>query len=185
MGGVELLERAIAYALGSMQLITPDAMTRPTPCAAWNLHMLLRHMDESLVALTEAVDTGHIDLAASGDMPADDPVGVLRTRACNLLGQCAAGRGPRTVSVADASLTADVVACAGALEVTVHSWDVARACGQDRPVPASLAEDMLVLARLLVADADRPARFAAPFELTPAADPGHRLVAFLGRNPTS
>ena len=33
-GGVELLERAMAYTLGSLQLVTPAAMSRPRPAAS-------------------------------------------------------------------------------------------------------------------------------------------------------
>jgi hypothetical protein len=33
-GGVALLERAMAYTLGGLLLVTPEAITNPTPCAA-------------------------------------------------------------------------------------------------------------------------------------------------------
>jgi len=67
------------------------------------------------------------------------------------------------------------------LEITVHGWDVAWACGMDRPIPAPLAGELLVLAAEVVAAEDRPGRFAAPVEPGVDAAPGERLVAFLGR----
>lgn len=69
IGGVGLLERAIAYTLGSLQLVTPDALARASPCRGWDLSALLRHLNDSLEVMHEAVDVGHVDLAPTG---ADD-----------------------------------------------------------------------------------------------------------------
>ncbi|HKT03728.1 MAG TPA: maleylpyruvate isomerase N-terminal domain-containing protein, partial [Rugosimonospora sp.] len=59
-GGITLLERAISYTLGSLQLVSPADLPRPTPCAGWDLSALLDHMDDSLLALTQAADLGGI-----------------------------------------------------------------------------------------------------------------------------
>ncbi|WP_165964572.1 hypothetical protein [Actinomadura sp. KC216] len=85
------------------------------------------------------------------------------------------------VMIADCPLPTGVLTGAGALEVTVHGWDVARSCGHERPIPPGLAEGILELCPLVVADLDRPARFAPPAEVPPRSSPGDRLVAFLGR----
>jgi uncharacterized protein (TIGR03086 family) len=69
------------------------------------------------------------------------------------------------------------------VEIAVHGWDVAQACGRPRPIPPQLAEELLQLAPLLVTDADRPGRFAPPVAVPAGASPGDRLVAFLGRGP--
>jgi uncharacterized protein (TIGR03086 family) len=184
-GGVALLERAINYTLGSLRLVTPEALSRPTPCRLWDLRALLGHMNDSLRALFEAVDTGRIDLDVllDGTDPAVDPVVTLRTRACRLLGAWADVDDRGLISIAGSSLTRSIVTSAGAVEIAVHGWDVARACGRDRTIPAPLAEEMLELSPLFATDADRPARFAAPVVVPPLAAPGDRLVAFLGRSP--
>jgi len=84
------------------------------------------------------------------------------------------------IAVGGASLDAGVLAGAGALEITVHGWDVAQACGLDHPIPASLADSLLDVAVDLVSDADRPARFAAASSSV-SGDPSEALLAFLGR----
>lgn len=184
VGGVALLERAINYALGGLVLITPESLSHPTPCRRWDLRDLLGHMDDSLLALHEAIDLGHVDLrGADVGVPAADPVRALRDRACLLLGAWTNAGGGESISIAGYPLTTGVVAGAGALEIAVHGWDVARACGRERPIPESLAEEMLHLAPLFVTGADRPARFAEPVEVPPGAGPGDRLLAFLGRTP--
>lgn len=184
IGGVGLLERAIGYTLGSLQLVTPQAMSRPSPCLDWDLHALLQHMNDSLKALHEAVDVGHIDLAARnyGD-PAASPVATLRNRACSMLGAWANADDRAWVSVEGCPVTSSVVTATGALEIAVHGWDVAQACGRPRPIPDALADDLLPLADLLVTDTDRPGRFAAPVDVPPWVHPGELLVAFLGRDP--
>ncbi|MEU6643184.1 TIGR03086 family metal-binding protein [Saccharomonospora sp. NPDC046836] len=181
-GGLALLERAIGYTLGSLDLVTPDALPLPTPCQGWDLAALLSHMNDSLLALCEAADLGWIALDPVGDDPTD-PVATLRERGCRLLGAWTNAERDRTVSVAGRPLAAEIVAGAGALEVAVHGWDVARACRVTRPLPPALARELLELAPLLVTGADRLGRFAPPIAVSPAAGPGDQLLAFLGRNP--
>jgi uncharacterized protein (TIGR03086 family) len=184
-GGVELLERALNYALGSLRLVTPPAMAHPTSCRSWDLRALLRHIDDSLSALHEAGAFGYVDIEAAEDDrdPTVDPVSTLRNRACLLLGAWTNADSPRVISIADHPLTTCIVTGAGAVEIAVHGWDVAQACGAHRPIPPALAEELLLLAPLLVADADRPAHFAAPVDVPSRSSSGDRLLAFLGRHP--
>jgi uncharacterized protein (TIGR03086 family) len=189
IGGIALLERAINYTLGCLHLVTPEALSQPTPCADWDLSTLLAHLDDSLRVLSEAVDLGFVDVDTEvgsdsevGD-PAADPVAGVRGSATHLLGTLAGARDHPEISIGGCPLTTGVVTATGAVEVAVHGWDIARACGVDRPIPAPLAEEMLELSALLVSDADRPARFAAPVALPETADPGDLLLAFLGRRP--
>lgn len=181
IGGVSLLERAISYTLGSLLEVRPELMSRPTPCSAWDLRALLVHMNDSLLALHEAARIGRIGPEQSttdGDL-----VGLLRQRACLLVGAWSGARVPGPVFVAGSPLTTGIVTGAGALEVTVHGWDVALACGQDRPIPAALAEELLELAPFFVDDVDRPARFAPRVAVCRGATTGDRLLAFVGRRP--
>jgi uncharacterized protein (TIGR03083 family) len=181
-------------------------MTLPTPCADWDLAMLLGHLCRSMADLETALRTGQLDLeepaSAGGDL-----VEVLRDRAAQLLcaGFCFGGP-ERFVAVGGLPMPAGLVACTGAVEIAVHGWDVSAAraragrdsagrdrAGQDRagrgadvrgtPIPAGLAARMLRLSPLLVAG--REGLFAVPVEVPAQASPGDRLVGYLGRNPGS
>ena len=92
-------------------------------------------------------------------------------------------RSGNRLTIGGHTLTSVLVAGTGAIEITVHGWDVARACGRTDPVPPALADELLDLAPLLVACTDRPGRFDRPVPVPPGAAPGDRLVAFLGRQP--
>ncbi|TDD64652.1 TIGR03086 family protein [Jiangella aurantiaca] len=181
----ELLERALGYTAGSLALVRPALLSRPTPCAGWDLRTLLRHTNDSLLALLEATGPGWVAPprpAGTAAEAAADPVGMLRQRACTLLARCAADTGPDVVAVGDRLLAARTVAAAGALEIAVHGWDVARACGADRPLPPSFALRLLKVSRLLVDDVDRPVRFAPPIPVGDGDGADVRLLAFLGRD---
>ncbi|RCW45948.1 uncharacterized protein (TIGR03086 family) [Halopolyspora algeriensis] len=185
IGGVGLLERAVGYTLGSLRLITQEMLPYPTPCREWDLRTLLAHLDESLTALHEGLDTGHVDLGAggAGGAPATDLVTTVRTRAHLLLGAGARADSDEEISIAGSPLATSILTSTGAVEIAVHGWDISRTCAEHRPIPPPLAEELLELVPLFVTDTDRPARFAAPVDVPPQAGPEEHLIAFLGRNP--
>ena len=114
--------------------------------------------------------------------PAVEMVAALRRRGCQVLGAWA-GASDDEVSVGGCRLAAGIVTSAGAVEVAIHGWDVAQACGRHWPIPPQLADELLWISPLLVTEGDRPRGFAAPVAVPPHAGPGDRLVAFLGRGP--
>ena len=69
-GAIALLGGAIRYALGACAQVTPTEMTRPTPCADWDLAALLAHLATSMADLESALRTG------SADPWAGDPAGL-------------------------------------------------------------------------------------------------------------
>ena len=56
--GARLLEPSVSYALGAVLAVTPELLSRPTPCQDWDLRMLLRHACESLAAIGEGIEAG-------------------------------------------------------------------------------------------------------------------------------
>ena len=194
-GAAGLLAGAIGYALAACVQLAPGELALPTPCAEWDLRMLLGHLGESMADLEAGLRGGFLDLdpldpldplGPSGAVGAlscgDDPVEVLRDCAANLLFACYATRGPdRFVLVGGLPLPTGIVACTGAVEIAVHGWDVCAARGRGGPIPARLATRMLRLCPLLVAG--REGLFAEPVATSPQASPGDQLVAYLGRVP--
>jgi uncharacterized protein (TIGR03086 family) len=186
-GGTAALEWALRYALVAAGHATPELMDRPTPCRAWDLRMLLLHATDSLAALAEGLDDGRVLLhseAAAADpgmlhseAAAADPGVLFRWRARRLLGSCSrADLADGVITIGGCPMAAMVLVTAGALEIAVHGWDVAQACGSREPIPAPLAAGLL-----RATDLDRRHLFAAPVRVTAAASPSDRLTAFLGR----
>jgi uncharacterized protein (TIGR03083 family) len=205
--GFGLLARAVSYALASATYATPDLLPRATPCTGWDLATLLDHLSDSLAVLHDAVgdrcvrpgpavgrgaeaavrdgtrrDAGHH--SEPGAEPRPDLVTAVRWRAGRLLAACAhAGTGEHAVAIADRQLTTGVVAVTGAIEVSVHGWDISAACGHRNPIPPLLAAEMLVFAPLLIPADAREGLFGDPVWLPGPGCPSDELVAFLGRQP--
>jgi uncharacterized protein (TIGR03086 family) len=182
-GGVELLQRAIRYALGATHAVTPEYLSRPTPCRGWDLRMLLRHVCESVAALQEGLDTGRVALCPMpDDEAAADPVAIFRARAIRLDAWTGAARHGQDIDIADQQLADTVMAGAGALEIAVHGWDIWQTCRHQQPIPLDLAVELLAISSLLVPETNRHPLFAAPVAVPRTAEPGERLLAFLGRD---
>jgi uncharacterized protein (TIGR03086 family) len=188
-GGADLLVGAVRYVLGSLSQVTPGCLSRPTPCAAWDLSALLEHVDDSLAALHDGMATGYVSMtpapaAQTAVSPAGGLIATLRDRAGQLLTAAAAGGGRDTpVAIADRQLAGSMLAAVGAVEIAVHGWDITEACGRCRPIPPALAAGLLAIIPTVVTDVTRDARFAAPILASPHASPSDRLVARLGRRP--
>jgi uncharacterized protein (TIGR03086 family) len=179
--GVGLLERAIGYALGSVHAIEPAELTLPTPCRGWNLRMLLRHVSESFAALQEAVD-GKVAFGSHIRLETEDPASDFRVGAVRLLGSWTRiSDQDRLILVGGCEVSTSVVTAAGALEVAVHGWDIVSARGWHRPIPESLAIELLPVSRQLITD--RAGLFDPPVPVDESVGPATRLLAYLGRRP--
>jgi uncharacterized protein (TIGR03086 family) len=206
LGAAALLERSITYMLGNLVLVTPSMLDRPTPCASWDLSDLLDHVQDGLTALVEAVSVGRIEPAAPvtlvavrrTEAPVDrcgvqavevgvhaepDPTEGVRSAARTVIESWSAPVVAGTIDIDGLPLSAALVAAAGGIEIAVHGWDIARAAGWRRPVPTSLAEEMLDLLPLLLADETRGHWYGAAVPVPPFACAGDRLIALLGRRP--
>jgi uncharacterized protein (TIGR03086 family) len=186
--GVRLLEPSISYALGAVQAVTPELLSRPTPCREWDLRMLLRHTSESLAAIGEGIEAGRVGLdpAAEDGALAADPARAFRDRAGQLLDAWTrSGHQRQVIEIAGCPLAGSVMAAMAALEIAVHGWDISRACGQRPPIPRALATSLLVIAPVLVPRTGRHPLFALPVTAEASADPSDRLAAFLGRTPAA
>lgn len=181
---LDLLERAIGYTREQLRVITPEMLRRSTPCVDWSLATLLDHMADSLDALIDAADLRAVvfSLPSGPRFSSVDAVDRLRERACSLVDAWSVVTHDDDVTVGDRALPSSLLACAGALEVAVHGWDVSQTTGAREPIPAGLARDLLTWADVLVTDADRPARFDHPVP-GPSVGPSSRLVQLLGREP--
>jgi uncharacterized protein (TIGR03086 family) len=171
----------VGYTRGSLALVREQHLDRATPCAGWDLRALLRHMDDSLAAMAEAALSSRLTLAPEpGPADAQALLASIRQRACALVGQWLPAP-PSRVAVGGVSLDRELVGLVGALEITLHGWDVARAVGHARAIPPTLAMDLWPVARDHITAADRPVRFGPELAVPDSAPPQERLLAHAGR----
>src|SRR5262252_1719696 len=105
--GLDLLERAVIFAVARAGEVTPGQHANLTPCVDWNLRELLTHTRDSARVLREAIRFSRVGLIGSGRHI--DPAAALRAEAALLLSARAAGGAERQVAVDDRSLTVGLV----------------------------------------------------------------------------
>jgi uncharacterized protein (TIGR03086 family) len=177
---VTLLARAAGYLLEGLSEITEADLVRPTPCPGWDLRTLVLHVADAADAVSGLAATG--ELVRPGPPRSEDPhptvdaVAVAQHRTHLLLAALT------SATQREAAWTA-AAARGGAIELAVHGWDVATACGSARRMPDGLATALLQAATSLVDDATRQPVFGPPVPVPATAPAQDRLVAFLGRTP--
>nr|WP_279671937.1 TIGR03086 family metal-binding protein [Flexivirga meconopsidis] len=179
-----MLASATSYTCGMLGRVRDGDLDRQTPCEHWDLAELLGHMEDSLLAFTEAV-TGSVAIRppVSGRSSVE-PVRRLRTLAGELLGAWEPPPTRGTTRIGTAPMATSLVAAAGALEIAVHGWDVGEATGGAEAIPAALAGELLAVAPVLIGPHDRGVRFAAARPIVAGANESDRLLALAGRRPT-
>jgi uncharacterized protein (TIGR03086 family) len=182
-----LLAGAVSYADDVLYAVTPALLSRPTPCRAWDLRTLLEHAEESIAILHEGVAAHRIGVSPV-PAPRRPPAGAapllvaaVRQRAAALLQASVGADGDLPVTVGGYPMPFDCLCTTGALEITVHAWDISQACGQHLPIPDDQAAGLLAQARRLVPRLDREPMFAAPASVPAGSALSDRLAAYLGR----
>lgn len=177
---------ALRAALESVQTmldaapVTEADLTRPTPCPAFDVALLMDHIRDTHLLLTDAARPG----SATGQ-PAM-PNGHRDLMASVASAWEARGEAG-TVAVAGNRLPATFALSLHVLETLVHGWDLASALGRDYGPPGDLVEHAWQVAPMIATDEARGEHPDAPYGpvvlVHPAATPLERLVAFTGRDP--
>jgi uncharacterized protein (TIGR03086 family) len=161
----------------------PEAWDNPAPCEGWAARDVVRHLVEWFPAFLKA---GAGVVLPEGPSVDDDPVGAWATQrdgvqallddpatAHKLLSNPHIGEIPLDQAV-DRFYTADVF---------MHTWDLARATGQDEHLDparcAQLLDGMLPLDDVIRASG----QYGPRVEVPESADVQTRLLAFIGRKP--
>jgi len=163
--------------------VPPDGWDRPAPVEGWIARDVVRHLVEWFPSFLEA---GSGVTLATGPSVDDDPVGAwhtLQTEVQNLLEDPATadkvltnphlGEVPLPLAVSR-FFTGDVF---------LHTWDLARATGQDETLDpercATMLSGMEPIDELLRSSGQYGPKVDVPAD----ADVQTRLIAFIGRDP--
>ena len=171
------------WAICRQQLLTlgPDDRERPTPCADYNVHELVVHLRNSMVAVGTPAGAQFDD--GSGTETAEDYVATaVEPALAAWRDRGVDGDVPFGEGLAPAVIPSGVLS----LEFLVHAWDFAQATGANLEVPEGVAAYVLDIATAIISDDNRgPGKgFAAALD-APADDPMSRLIAFTGRKASA
>ena len=177
--GVADLDLPYAAALDQMtELIagtSPDQLSRPTPCAEWDVRALLNHVIGGLERFPAMAAGQSVDWSAEiPDALGHDP--AARFQAGRTALEAAFGEHPENI---------ERVRPTHLIETAVHGWDLARATDRVGDLDPGVAEAALAAARDRLTPEVRKRTTAFGQEVpTPASAPAYeRLAGFLGRKP--
>lgn len=167
-----LFRRAVYYAETVTSDLTGDDMRLPTPCGNWDVGRVILHLADVADGLVGLVETGHLALPEPARVDDPDPVATLRASMNEL---------DVALSTTNEAERAEAAARAGAIEFTMHGWDIGVARDRDHATRNDLANDVVKLATELLSDDTRGSNFAPPVNVPADAPPSDRLAGFLGR----
>jgi uncharacterized protein (TIGR03086 family) len=187
---------AVLASVDVVSAVTADDLSRPTPCAGWNLadlltHMTVQHRGFAAAARGHGADEAVWQTGTVDEEVAVDPAGTYAAAAADVIDAFAGADVLKSSFVlpelgADASFPGEMAIGFHYIDYVVHGWDVARALGRSYELPAEVLAAAVPLA-LFVPDGDFRAIDNAPFgPVIPVADSTgdlDRILAHLGRSP--
>ncbi len=181
---LDALSQTFDHTITIVSGVASDQLGAPTPCREWTVRDLLAHTTGVIVNMGLGAsgqsllpDVNAVEL--DGDFGAQFSNVAARTLAAwttrGLDGELDIGAGPMPAA---AGISINL------LDTTTHSWDIARATGQDPEIPDELATYVLAVAGGVVsADIRAAAGFDPAIVLPAGSSATDQLVAFLGRQP--
>jgi uncharacterized protein (TIGR03086 family) len=175
-----LYRAATARALAAVEAVRPDQLGWPTPCSEWTVQQLIDHLRGGADYLLAAA-TGAVPAPAAG-APADD-YRILVDRVLTAVQLPGAMERSCISPLGFEWSVADAVA-GTFMDVLVHTWDLARATGQDEQLDVRLVEACAAMFLPEMPRRGREAGIVGPeVVLDAGASAQDRLLAAMGRTP--
>jgi uncharacterized protein (TIGR03086 family) len=176
---VDLYRRATDHAIGVAARVGSEQLGDPTPCSAWNVQDLLDHLTGTeylLAALEQREPTPR-----RGATAADYEMGV----AAVLEGLAAPGALDWTcMSPLGFEWPVGQAVAGTFMDVLVHTFDLARATGQDERLDPDMVEVCIAMFLPDMPERGRQAGIVGPaVPIGPGASPQDVLLAAMGRTP--
>lgn len=169
---LELFRRTADYARDVVSELTNDHLRLSTPCDGWDAGRVVLHLADVADALVNLIRTGQLRLPEPPRVDEPDPVATLQYSLDELLAE---------MSTTSETERREAAAQAGAIEFSMHGWDIGVASDPNHRTPDQLAEDVLALASSLISEDTRGTNFAARIDAPADASMSDHLAAFLGR----
>jgi uncharacterized protein (TIGR03086 family) len=185
---VEMYQRALKRTGEVVGTIRPERFGDPTPCTDWDVRTLLNHTIGGCASFAAGAEGNAIPMDGE-DYTQKDHVAAFEDAAESSLAAFRAPNAMESTFVMPWGETPGALAFYLALaDATIHGWDLAQATGQNYPIDADIAEYLYQMTTSMLAprgDYPRGDMFREPVEVAPDALPGERLLAYMGRRPSS
>lgn len=178
---VDLFARAARQAEAVMARVTPIQLGAPTPCTEWTVQDLVDHMVGGTDYLRAAIAGRQPHTPRSGRLVDDYREGVQQV----LEGLRAPDVLERTCqSPLDFQWTLGQAVAGTFMDQLIHTWDLARATGQDGSLDPALVATCSAMFLPDMPELGRSAGLVGPaVEVPPGAGAQEQLLAAMGRQP--
>jgi uncharacterized protein (TIGR03086 family) len=183
---------AVRAGVAVVARLTTADLSRPTPCAGWDLGALLAHMTVQHRGFAAAAAGHGADVALWQPVPlGDDPAHEYAEAAEQVIAAFAAdGVLEREFSLPEVrngqSFPASMAIGFHLVDYVVHGWDVATSLGVPFNLPADVLAATLPIARAVPGGPARTvpgAAFAPAVSIADDTGPLDEILALLGRSP--
>jgi uncharacterized protein (TIGR03086 family) len=177
---VDLYRRATARAIEVIAAVVPEQLELSTPCAEWTVQDLLDHLTGGTSYLVAAID-GREPSLRQGTTAVDYQAGVAAV--------LAGLRDPDVLSRMCLSplgfeWPVDQAVAGTFMDVLIHTWDLARATGQDEHLDSDLVQVCSAMFLPEMPERGRQAGLVGPaVDVGPNASPQDVLLGAMGRLP--
>ena len=171
---VQIYETATSQARNVIQQVKPEQMKQSTPCSEFDVEALINHLVGAQAGFAGMVSGSQVaagstpleslDAAASAMVAAAKAPGGLEKKVQGMHGEVPAGQ----------------MLNLGIMDVSIHTWDLAKATGQDTTLDAGVVEHIFPLVEG-VAQRGPSQAFAAPTEAAAKASRQDKMIALSGR----
>jgi uncharacterized protein (TIGR03086 family) len=177
-----LLKSAAAAALPIVRGITAESLRLPTPCAEYTVEQLMNHLFQVVINFQSLAAKQPADFSVTPDYLHGDWQDRFEEETLRLVDAWADPAATEGVSPR-MGIPQEVVGQMALLDLTIHSWDLAKATGQ-RFTPAPGAIEVLNAFVDLMGDTAREMKmFSQPCLVPDEASPMEKLIARTGRDP--
>ena len=181
---LDALAQTFDHAVRVVAGVQPDQLDGATTCRDWDVRALVAHMTGVVMNMGRGASGAEL-LADINAVPVEPDFGTqFRGEADRTLAAWVARGLDGEVNVGAGPMPARVGIGINVFDTATHSWDIARATGQDANLPDDVAATALAACQSIVTDDTRKfAGFDPAVAVGAAGSPTEQLVAFLGRQP--
>ncbi len=184
-GAYDLLIRANDGFTRRLLLVRPDQWSAPSPCAAWDVRALVNHVvgaNRRYTMLLRGATADEVDATRTADHLGDDPVASFVATAATLNRAIRHPRAMvRTAHHPAGERTGNQLLAMRLLDVTVHTWDLARSIGADESLDIDAVSFALTLHDTFETNREQGAFAPPPAEPPAERSAQARLLHLLGR----
>lgn len=162
-----------------LEEVPPGSWTNPSPCTEWTAHEVAKHVVETTRTVLTRLTGGDPTAPDSGE----DLITAWRVEAAAV---SAALADPERASTQVQAMNGeqpwqDLVGTLLCADTLIHTWDLARATGQDEALDAEAMEATRAFLEPNDALLRRPGGFAPALPVPEGADAETSFLAFVGR----